>query len=479
MNIRTRLILALSTLALVLVLGIVLLFQWRFDAGLLDYVNDQQRVRLEIFALELGERWREDPGWTELLADRQQFYRMLRRPPEHGRNRDRDDHDDDDARPPPPPKHARSHGGPPDGPPPLPVVLLDAKRQVLVGRSAMTGEFAIEVPVLFDTEIVGYLGTPRFARLEHDIDRHFREAQIHTLWLVSGLALALAILFAILLARQFTRPLLQLSQAAHRLTQQQYAIEVDDRRRDELGALGRDISELARTLARNADARQRWFADISHELRTPLAVLAGEIDAILDGVRPLTRERIESLQQEVLHLQRLVDDLYTLARADLGALQYRKTAVDLAALVDERIEMARPAFTRAQLAVTAELPATTLMVTADEDRLQQLIDNLLANSQRYTDAGGSVRIAVALRDQDAELIIEDSAPGVPIPALAKLFDHLYRVDEARSRATGGAGLGLAICKRIVEAHAGRIEATPSPLGGLRIRVLLPLAETAP
>ena len=226
-------------------------------------------------------------------------------------------------------------------------------------------------------------------------------------------------------------------------------------------------------LAQNTTARQRWFADISHELRTPLAVLSGEIDAVLDGVRPLDRERIVSLQQEVLHLQRLVDDLYVLARADLGALHYRKHAFDLATLLRERVDAAQPGFAQAGLAVDAQLPES-LEFVGDEDRLQQLVDNLLANSRRYTAAGGTVRIALAVRGRHAELVVEDSAPGVPEAALPRLFDHLFRVDAARSRAAGGAGLGLAIGKRIVEAHGGRVAATHSALGGLRVTVSLPV-----
>ncbi|MFZ5756798.1 MAG: ATP-binding protein [Pseudomonadota bacterium] len=473
MSIQTRLILALSAFALALVLGVVLLFQWRFDSGLLDYVNAQQEKRLEAFALVLAESWREDPGWLAFTADPRSFYRLLRRTTEDDSEQPRREHERHERR-----KH-HDETPPPPPIPPLPVVLLDADHRILIGRSAVTGEFAIEVPILVDGERVGYLATPRFARLEQDIDRHFREDQLRALWLVAAFALLFAVVVAVLLARQFTRPLRQLSQAAHRLTQQQYDVALDTGRRDELGALARDISELARTLDSNAHARHRWFADISHELRTPLAVLSGEIDAMLDGVRPLNRERIESLRQETGHLLRLVEDLYVLARADLGALQYRKADVDLASLVHERTENAASLLRQAQLRSGVHTPDHAVLVHGDEDRLQQLIDNLLSNSARYTDAGGEVRLTLSVQGSSAELVVEDSAPGVPEASLPRLFDHLYRVDEARTRAAGGAGLGLAICKRIVEAHDGSIEASAGELGGLRIRVRLPLAATRP
>jgi two-component system sensor histidine kinase BaeS len=459
MSIQTRLVLALSTLVLALVLGIVLLFQWHFDRSLLDYVNAQQQRQMQAVSAELAGRWRDDPGWQALQEDPRRFHRLLQQVAQGGGGRP------EDGRPP--------QDAPPPGLRPPPVMLLDAAHRVLLGPPAGPGPQAVEAAVTVDGRVVGYVAMPRASRLQQDLDRRFRQAQLRTLWLVGAGGWLLAVIVAVLLARHFTRPLRQLSRAAHRLTQQQYDIEVDSGRRDEFGALARDIGELSRTLAQNTTARQRWFADISHELRTPLAVLSGEIDAVLDGVRPLERERIVSLQQEVLHLQRLVDDLYVLARADLGALHYRKHAFDLAALLRERVDAAQPGFAQGGLHVDAQLPGRFEFV-GDEDRLQQLVDNLLANSCRYTATGGTVRVALAAQGRQAEIVVEDSAPGVPEAALPKLFDHLFRVDAARSRAAGGAGLGLAIGKRIVEAHGGHIAATHSALGGLRITVRLPM-----
>jgi two-component system sensor histidine kinase BaeS len=463
MSIQTRLVLALSALVLALVLGIVLLFQWHFDRGLLDYVNAQQQRQMQAVSAELAVRWRDDPGWLALQDDPRRFHRLLQRVAQGG-GPQRDDASPGDALPP---------QEPPPGRRPPPVMLLDAAHHVLLGPPGGPGPQAVEAAVTVDGRVVGYVATPRSSRLQQDLDRQFRRAQLRTLWLVGAGAWLLAVIVAVLLSRYFSRPLRQLSRAAHRLTQQQYDIDVDSRRRDEFGALARDIGELSRTLAQNATARQRWFADVSHELRTPLAVLSGEIDAMLDGVRSLDRARIVSLQQEVLHLQRLVDDLYVLARADLGALHYRKHAFDLAALLRERVDAAQPGLVQAGLHIDMQVPER-LDLVGDEDRLQQLIDNLLANSCRYTAPGGTVRVALTAQGRHAEIVVEDSAPGVPEAALPKLFDHLFRVDAARSRAAGGAGLGLAIGKRIVEAHGGSITATHGMLGGLRITVRLPL-----
>jgi len=463
MSIRSRLVLALCALALALVLGIVLLFQWRFDLGMSDYLLAQQQLRLQLLADELAERWQEDPGWQALRAEPKKFFRLARRMPAHEAGGQHGG-------------HGHPGGGmPPLPPPPLPVLLLDAEGRVLIARGETNGPLAIRIPVRSDGRVVGYVASPRLAPLETDIDRHFREAQLRSLWAVSAFALLVAVVVAVLLARHFTQPLQRLSRAAHRLTQQQYRIEVDDSRRDELGDLARDMRELALTLEQNQTARARWFADISHELRTPLAILLGEIDALLDGIRPLTPERIASLQQEVLHLQRLVEDLYVLARADLGALNYRKHNLDLGELCAERVAAARNALASAGLALQVQLPQPGPVVHGDADRLQQLVDNLLGNSARYTRAGGEVHVSLGVQGSVAVLRIEDSAPGVPDAALGRLFDHLYRTDEARTRSTGGAGLGLAIGKRIVEAHGGSIRAAHASLGGLCIEVRLPLS----
>ncbi|HKJ94219.1 MAG TPA: ATP-binding protein, partial [Gammaproteobacteria bacterium] len=127
------------------------------------------------------------------------------------------------------------------------------------------------------------------------------------------------------------------------------------------------------------------------------------------------------------------------------------------------------------LALSVDLPEVAVEINADERRLQQLLDNLLENSLRYTERGGRVRVGLTVGDGGAVVSLEDSAPGVPEEALQRLFERLYRVEVSRSRESGGAGLGLAICRNIARAHGGEVEAYASPLGGLGIRVTLPLA----
>jgi two-component system sensor histidine kinase BaeS len=245
---------------------------------------------------------------------------------------------------------------------------------------------------------------------------------------------------------------------------------------DELGQLARDFNSLALTLEKNEQARRQWVADISHELRTPLAVLRGEVEALQDGVRQTTPETLHSLHSEVMRLSRMVDDLHQLALSDVGALTYRKRKVNLGEELREAADSFRSGFAGKGIMLAADLPsAPAIDVFADPERLHQLFNNLLDNSLKYTEAGGRLDIRLETGEGVASIHFMDSAPGVPEAEIGRLFDRLYRVESSRSRATGGAGLGLAICRNIVEAHEGTITAKPSPLGGVWITVVLPVA----
>jgi two-component system sensor histidine kinase BaeS len=245
---------------------------------------------------------------------------------------------------------------------------------------------------------------------------------------------------------------------------------------DELGQLGQDFNLLAHTLERNEQARRAFMADISHELRTPLAVLRGELEALGDGVRAVTPAALASLREEVRALGKLIDDLYDLARSDIGALEYRRADVDVAGLLGRAVDAYRERFDARRIAIECGIAPGPVVLRADPDRLQQLFANLLENTLRYTDPGGELRVLCAPRDGWLRIDLQDSAPGVPAESLDRLFERLYRVERSRGRAHGGAGLGLAICRNIVDAHGGRIAAKASPLGGLWIEILLPLPE---
>jgi two-component system sensor histidine kinase BaeS len=219
------------------------------------------------------------------------------------------------------------------------------------------------------------------------------------------------------------------------------------------------------------------LSDISHELRTPLTVIRGEIEALQDGIRQAGPEALQSLHAEVLRLNQLVDDLHQLMLADAGELPCHMTRVHLGAAIRPVLERYRSRAQAAGLALEWQLPSPDLEVRADPGRIAQVLVNLLENSVRYTDRGGAIRVTLAGSGAAALLTVDDSAPGVAQGTYRQLFERLYREDSSRQRKDGaasGSGLGLAICKALVAAHGGTIEACPSPLGGLQVRLALPL-----
>ena len=191
------------------------------------------------------------------------------------------------------------------------------------------------------------------------------------------------------------------------------------------------------------------------------------------GFAPVIAASLQSLHAETLILHTLVDDLYELSLSDIGALTYRKSTIDLATIVDSVAEAFQSRLTAHDITLHTQHASSPIDVLGDPERLAQLLGNLFENTLRYTDPGGQLQVRTERVDDEVILDMQDSAPGVPEDALPKLFDRLYRVDVSRNRARGGAGLGLAICQHIVEAHEGNIEARQSPLGGLWLRITLP------
>jgi two-component system, OmpR family, sensor histidine kinase BaeS len=284
----------------------------------------------------------------------------------------------------------------------------------------------------------------------------------------------LALALAAWLSRQWARPLAAVEEATARIARGELQVRVPLERADEIGDVVRNVNLMAESLQRMEGARRRWVADISHELRTPLTGLRGEIEALVDGVRPFTHTAVLSLREEVLRLGALVDDLHLLSMADLQRLPCEPVACDAIALLHDVVRRfhARAEKRGLTLALTDGLPAT-LTVQWDAARMAQLLGNLMENSLRYTDAPGRIELGLSLRNELVALTVEDSSPGVVDADLPRLFEPLFRADTARGRHNGGSGLGLAICEAIAQAHGGRITAQSSSLGGLQVTVTLP------
>lgn len=473
-GITSKLFLALLATCITVTFAMGAAVRWSFERGFLDYLKEREAERATTLSLILADSYRENGNWEFLRNNNQRWLRLMNRPPP----RPLDDIQDRRERPP-----AREDMPPRDDygrpPPPMPprFTLLDAQHQVVVG-ALPTQPIGSQHPIVVDRQAVGWLTSPPIGMVrDNEVDDRFQRQQLLATWIISGVSLLLAALVSILLARLFLAPVRKLAGATHRLAAGDYATRVAPTSTDELGQLAQDFNRLAGTLEKNEQLRRNLVADISHELRTPLAVLRGELEAVEDGVRLLTPQTISSLQAEVTMLSKLIDDLHELSLADVGALTYRMTGVDVVALLRSTVSLFQERLASKKISVELEMPDAPPPVRGDPQRLTQLFTNLIENSVRYTDPDGMLQIAVRQDRKHLVITLQDTTPGVPSDALPRLFERFFRVEMSRNRQLGGSGLGLAICQRIVEAHNGTIEAGPSRLGGLEIAITLPLVHT--
>ncbi|GJJ01722.1 two-component sensor histidine kinase [Duganella rhizosphaerae] len=302
----------------------------------------------------------------------------------------------------------------------------------------------------------------------------FLREQLQSILLLSAGLIGLAVLAAIWLARHLLRPVAALRDVTARLALGELSARAPLLSRDEVAELALHVNAMAEALEDSERQRRKMLADVSHELRTPLTVIRGEIEALLDGIRKADANALQSLHAEVLRLNKLVDDLHQLTMADAGDLHYHWHELNLGELLRPTLERYQPRAQACGLDLSWSLPSAPVLLQGDAGRLQQVVTNLLENSLRYTDSGGQIVVALSCAGGVAEIVVEDSAPGVPSAVLGSIFERLYRVDGARTRERGGSGLGLAICKALAEAHGGSIVAAPSVLGGVKMLVRLPL-----
>lgn len=294
--------------------------------------------------------------------------------------------------------------------------------------------------------------------------------------LLGGLvAVIVAAIAAFLIARTLSAPLRDLEEGAALLAAGDLGHRVGIDGPSEIVALGESFNAMAGALENAEELRRRMVADVAHELRNPLTAARAQAEGMAEGVLPLEVRRVESVVEDLTHLSRLVDDLQELALAEAGRLSYEMHAFDLAALTRREAERAT-AHARPGVAVRFEAGTERVIVDGDERRLAQVLRNLLSNALRHTSAG-TVTVSVAsMPDSSAvEVRVTDTGSGIAAADLPHVFERFYRADAARAAQTGGAGLGLAIARRIVEDHRGTIFAESARDGGASVGFRLPLA----
>ena len=314
-------------------------------------------------------------------------------------------------------------------------------------------------------------------------ERAYLEAINGSLWLAGLVAALAAVGLGLLFARQISSPIRTLTSAARRLG----AGDLEGRvpvhgRRDELGELAEAFNSMAEAIGRQEMLRRRMAADIAHELRNPLAVIQANLEAMLDGVRPLSAEEVADVHRETQLLSRLVTDLRDLSLAETGQLPLRKEPTDLAGPV--RMSVARSSSQAEERGVrlAVEVAEDSPRAEVDPDRLAQVLGNLLDNALRHTPPGGEVvvRLEPVAKRHEVRVTVRDTGSGIPQVHLPNVFERFYRADRARTRAVGGSGIGLAVVKQLVEAHGGRVWAESRPPEGATFGFVLPAAlEPAP
>lgn len=477
-RIRHKLFATLLMTSVIVATGLLFFLQWNFDRGFLNYVKSRELEQLDRLAVQLTGYYESNGNWQFIVRNQYLWQKM---------------YEDTSPIQPIEERGGREEGVAfPSHPPLLPpgilpprasmdlgprIVLFDADRKWIIGGppdEVIRRNLTLR-PITDEGKNIGYLGLVQFKELSRSGDLLFVRQQTESFVLITILMLGLSLLLTFPVAIHLLRPINSLTDGTRKLIAGHFKTRIPVTTEDELGRLSDDFNILAMTLEKNEKNRQLWVADISHELRTPLAVLRGELEALQDGIRQPEPETIAALHGEIIHLERIVDDLYELTMADIGALNYKRVEVNPAGILIGTIDLFEQRVSQKGLKLVTDLDREgACSLFADPDRLQQLFTNLLENSLRYTDAPGKITISVEIGKDLISIHFQDSSPGVTPAQLAKLFDRLYRVEGSRNRDTGGAGLGLEICKNIVDAHQGTINADSSPLGGIWIRIQLPL-----
>jgi signal transduction histidine kinase len=391
-------------------------------------------------------------------------------------------------------------------------VVLDSEGEI-VGQTLPQNELAQGAPVTVEGKRVGTLlvVTPDSGP-SAALASNFLTGLNRGVLLAAGVAGLVALLLGAVLVQQIIAPLRRLQSAAHAIASGDLSQRVTTNSRDEVGEVSRAFNQMAEALEDDERLRRHMMADIAHELRTPLTVVQGQVEALLDGVFPLTPEQLVPIHDETLLLSRLVADLRDLALAEAGQLTIERNSIDLGDLARRVVAAVEPVAVEKDIGLSLDIFPNLPTISADADRLNQVLHNLLSNALRHTPGGGQITVSVRRATVEDWKIgrlegwergrtvpapnlpisqfpdlpifhpstppllvsVADTGPGIPAGDLPYIFDRFYRADKSRSRAGGGSGLGLTIARYIVEAHGGRIWAESQVGKGTQIMFMLPI-----
>jgi len=470
-RLATLVFFAITSVSVLTAIALSVGFSVNLRSGFADYLAARDAQQLERFAERLVEELDALPAERQTI-DRQNARRWLKlqRPPRREPPRQRRDRMDQSGPPsarPRPPEQFEAR-----------IVVLDAERKTVLGPPQPEGKrmtrSVTERPLIVDGRTVGYLQLLPRAPVPDSIDDLFVRRQIQTGGaLLLGLLL-LSIVPTTLIAMSAKKTVAGIQAATGDIVSGVFARRAPPSHIKEVDQVTTDINVLTDHLQTLENTRRRWLAELSHELRTPLAAIRGELETLSDGIRPLNQDAVASLSEEAERLSLLINDLHTLAVADLEAPMIERSAYELGPALQRLVADHSEAALGKRLDLLLHIETEQgFQVSWDPHRMDQVFRNLLSNSIRYTDEPGRIDVVVQSEDDTVIVRVDDTAPTVSRENLGHLFDPLFREDAARSRSTGGSGLGLSIARSIVRAHGGAITASAADAGGLSIELRLP------
>jgi signal transduction histidine kinase len=282
-----------------------------------------------------------------------------------------------------------------------------------------------------------------------------------------------ATLIGLLLTRRVVTPLAEVIAAAEEIAGGRLQTRIHAKGPDDLRDLSNSFNKMADALERNDRERRDMLADIAHELRTPLTVMRGRLEGVMDGVYPADENSVGPALEEAYLMERLVEDLRLLTLAESHQLTFEKHELDLIEIARRSISMFQAEADEKKISLELKPSLENALIVADPLRTEQVIGNLLSNALQYVPEHGSVWVEISRQDEDMVISINDNGHGIPESDLPFIFNRFWRGEKSRARVSGGAGLGLAIAKMLVEGQGGRIVARSLPGSGLQIQVSFP------
>jgi len=290
-----------------------------------------------------------------------------------------------------------------------------------------------------------------------EAEQAFLNAVRNSLWLAALVTVVIAVGLGFLFSRLITGPMRRLTLSARKIATGDFSQRVPKSTDDEVGEVSAAFNTMAEQLEKKEKGRRQLLADIAHELRNPLSIIQGNLEAWLDGVIAPAPKQIASVYDETVLLSRLITDLRDISLAEAGQLKLYRKVTDLSEFIPAEVAGVQSRCQEKQISISAELPAGLPSVFIDSDRIRQVLHNLIDNALRYTPAAGTIKIGANHTATDGVTVsVADSGRGIDAEDLPHVFDHFYKVDRSRHRGHGGAGIGLAMVKQLVELHGGKV-----------------------